>query len=235
MMECNYRLSLEELINRPTAELRIVGSDGTEDDDNVDDNQPDQDSEDESDEDDDNEDDEDGGKPDSKDAKIAALKEEVDRHYKRRKAAEKERDDLKKQIADLQKNGTDDEQLRKQVGDLNTENEQLRQSIQTLRIQNSFFGNAEYKWKSPEDAFKLLDLRDVEIDGDKVDGLDVAIRKLAAEKAWLLEESEDDGKSNPKPKRRPAGSPPAGGKGSDDKSRQSREASLMAKYPGLRR
>lgn len=235
MMDCTYRLSLEELINRPTAELRIVGSDGTDDDqnDSGDDDQNDQDSNDESNEDDDSDDsDDDDKKSKSEDPRIKSLTEERDRHYKRRKDAEAERDELKKQIADLQKNGTDDEALRKQVSDLQAENEKLRTGMQSTRIENSFFSNTNFKWKSPEDAFKLLDLKSVEIDDGKVMGMDAAIQKLAKEKAWLLDEAEDDGK---KRQRRNTGKPPAGSNGSDEKSAQAKKATFQSKYPGLRR
>lgn len=234
MMECTDRLSLEELITRPTAELRIVGADGTDDqDDNAPDDQDDQDSDDESTEDDDDAEDDKGSKLDSKDRKIKSLDEEVKRHYKRRKDAEEERDNLKKQLEDLQKNGTDDEALKKQVGDLQTQNAKLIETLQKTQIQNSFFGTAGFKWKSPEDAFKLLDLDGVELDDNKVVGMEAAIQKLAADKPWLLDEAEDDDK--PKPKRRTSGKPPAGSNGSDEKSQQVRKATYESKYPGLRR
>lgn len=245
MMKCTDRLSLYELLNRPAAELRLVGAEDDNDEDDLDDKSDksgDDDKGDKSGSDksgDDKDDKSKGGKTESdpKDRKIQSLEEEKERHYELRKKAEKERDDALAEVAQLKKDGTTDEALKGELTEIKSENTALKSKNADLALENAFLKDNTRTWIDPDAALKLADLSKVEIDDDgKVHGLSSALDRLAANSPYLLKvESNDDDKDdkNPKPKR--TGDQPGKQKQGDEKSKQSKETRYKAKYPGLRR
>lgn len=135
----------------------------------------------------------DGGKGDP-DAKIAALAEEKDRHVRRRQEAERERDEAKQRLAELEgKDKTDLEKAQSRVTELESENEALHDSLRTTRLENAFLTDNSYEWHNPRRALSLADLSEVEIDDDgKVHGLKQALDALAKSDAYLLKSKKGD-------------------------------------------
>lgn len=100
-------------------------------------------------------------------------------------------------------------------------------TIQELRIHNAFLAANTFQWHDPQDALRLADLRDVEIEEDgTVVGLKEALQKLAKEKPHLIKSA---AKNEPKNK---SGSPTNGNRKGGDKKKVDREA-LSRTYPVL--
>ena len=247
MMKCTDRLSLYELLNRPAAELRLVGAEDDDDsEDDLDDDKSDKTGDDDkgdksgSDKSGDDKDDKSkGGKTESdpKDRKIQSLEEEKDRHYDLRKKAEARVTELESEIVSLKKDGTTDEALKTEITDLKLENKSLKSQNSDLALENAFLKDNTRTWIDPDAALKLADLSKVEIDSDgKVHGLSSALDKLATNSPYLLKvESDGDDKDDKNPKPKKTGDQPKSQKQGDEKSKASKEARYKAKYPGLRR
>lgn len=237
MKDCTYRLSLDELLNRPGL-LALRGSDGE--------NEPgDQDGANKGDEDDESkesgEDEKDKPKgkkaePDAKDKRISALEEEKQRFYDQREEARTEVKTLKTEIAKLKKDGTPDDALKKSNDELTSENAKLKSANEALALENAFLKETEYDWVDPSAALRLADLDAVEFDEKtgKAMGLGTALAKLAKDSPYLLKPKKDDDEDEDKPAKRGTGTPPR--KGSQKAANAAaREAALRQKYPSLRR
>ena len=246
MKDCTYRVSLDELLNRPVGHLALLGSDGEDDSDkggpDADDKAKggDDDKSDKSGDDDDAK----GGKkaePTADQKRIAALEEEKQRFYDQRDEARKELKDAKAEIAKLKKDGTPDEALKAEVEQTTKANEKLVAENTRLRLENAFLTENGFDWVDPKAALRLADLGSVEIDEKtgKVVGLNSALTKLAKDSPYLLKPKADDedkdGKDKDgKPAPRRTGQPPRGGT-QKEADQAAREAKLRAKYPALRR
>lgn len=238
-MICSYRLSLSELLTRPAAELRLVGADGENDDDPED---PDDDPEGDPEEGDDKKSKKSKAKPeDPKDRKITALEEEKDRHYGLRRDAEAKVTDLEAEIARLKKDGTTDEALKTELGQVKAENAELKVKLEKALLDVAFLSDNTHKWRNPATALKLADLSKVEIDDKGVHGLASALDALSKSDPYLLapdksddDEDDDDKKGDPKPKPK-TGEQPGGRRQKDAAKVAADEAALRKKYPGLRR
>lgn len=169
-------------------------------------------------------------------AKIDALNDEKDRHVKRRQEAEKERDDLKKRIDELEgKDKSELEKATKRMTELESENKALTETLRETRLENAFLTDNTYQWHNPRRALSLADLSDVEIDGDgTVSGLKKALDSLAKSDAYLLKKEEDGDEDDEDKKPPTTASTTGGSKRSKDKANAEEEA-LKTKYPALRR
>lgn len=139
----------------------------------------------------------DGDKGDP-DAKIAALTDEKDRHVRRRQEAERERDEARQRLAELEgKDKTDLEKAQSRVTELESENEALHDSLRTTRLENAFLTDNSYEWHNPRRALSLADLSNVEIDEDgTVHGLKDALDALAKSDSYLLKsKSKEEGET----------------------------------------
>lgn len=238
MRGCTYRLSLDELLNRPIGTLVLRGRDGEpvepdgaeepKDGDKPTGGTGDKD---------------DADKPDKKVApsaeekRIAGLEEERDRHFTKRKEAETALAEAKRTIAQLQKDGSPDDALKKSNDDLTASNTALTSANESLMLENAFLKATGYDWVDSEAALRLADLSNVEFDekSHKATGLESALAKLAKDKPYLLKPKADaDDTTPPKPG---TGTPPAPSARSakDAADRAAQDARLKAKYPALRR
>jgi hypothetical protein len=236
MKKCTYGLSLDELITYPTGLLVLIGAEDDNDSESEDDGDEDgeggDDEDDESDDDDENSG-EDGDKkskkkaePDSKDRKITALEKEKQRHYDRRKQAEKDLAEANKEITRLKKDGVTDPELVTANTQLTTDLASARSENRELRIKLAFFTRDVSRWVDPEDALKLLDLTQVEIDDDASGiGMDSAVDALAKKKHLLKSSKPAPRRTGDAPSRKPG----------DKASKAAQEKKLLSKYPGLRR
>lgn len=243
MKDCTYRVSLDELLNRPVGHLALLGSDGEDDSDkggpDAGDNAKGEDDKSKS---GDDEADKDKGKPEATpdQKRIAALEEEKQRFYDQREEFKVKLKDANAEIAKLKKDGTPDEALKTSNDELTKSNETLTTANQKLMLENAFLKEAGFDWVDPEAALRLADLSTVEYDekAGKAIGLNSALTKLAKDKPYLLKPKADegDGKDDKDGKTAPrrTGQAPRGGtqKQSDQAAR---EAKLRAKYPALRR
>lgn len=163
-------------------------------------------------------------------AKIAALEEEKDRHYNARKQAEEERDDLRGRLKALEDKDKDDStKLTERVTDLETNLVKSQNANKQLSLENAFLKDNTYQWYDPDDALRLADLSQVDIDKEgNVKGLKDSLEKLAKTKPHLVKPKEEQNGSKP-----PNSGDPAHGhkKKKDDLDRDA----LVKKYPALRR
>lgn len=247
MDKCTYRLSLDELLNRPAAELRLVGADGENDNkDSSQQNGADNDDKSDGDSGDGENDDKKGsggsaGSPDAKDRRIAGLEEERQRHYDLRKEAEQKLEAANAEIARLKKDGTTDDETKQNLVRLERENADLKVKNGDLALENAFLKSNSHKWRDNEAALKLADLSKVELDDKtgEVHGLQTALDKLAANSPWLLaDESQGQNKDDKDDKgKRKTGDQPGSQRSGDQsaKEAQAKKSQLQSKYPGLRR
>ena len=163
---------------------------------------------DDDDSDDDDADDKTGGSGDDKDdAKDKSGKDsdddkvdrsEYDRVKWHRAAADRRNADLTAEVSRLQaeitslkadgkKAGEPDTKTTARVSELEGTVQERDKVIQQLRINNAFLTANDYTWHDPEDAMRLADLSDVEIEEDgTVVGLKEALKALARSKPHLI-------------------------------------------------
>jgi hypothetical protein len=238
MKGCTYRLGLDELLNRKSGLLPLVGSDGEpagpDGGDNKDGDQGDK-SGDKSNEPGDGDKGKDKAEPTPDQKRIGQLEEEKQRFYDQREEARREIKSLKSEIAQLKKDGTPDEALKTSNDELTSTNESLVAENKSLMLENAFLKASGYDWVDPEAALKLADLTKVEFEGGKAHGLESALSALAKAKPFLLKPKADD-KGDEQQQQRQTGKPPAGGgQQKQVTDAAAREAKLRAKYPALRR
>lgn len=240
MKNCTYRLSLDELLNRPGL-LALRGSDGENEpgDQDEDANKGDEDEEsEESGEDGKNKSKGKKAEPDAKDKRISALEEEKQRFYDQREDVKKQLKTANAEIAKLKKDGTPDDALKSANEDLTRENAKLTSANQALMLENAFLKEVGFDWVDPDAALKLADLSKVEYDEEqgKAIGLNTALTDLAKAKPYLLKPKADDKNDDEEKgdKKRRTGTTPR--PGSQKKADQAaREAQLRQKYSALRR
>jgi hypothetical protein len=173
---------------------------------------PDPDDEDDDDADDDesdDDDDDDSKKGKDKDDDDKVDRSEYERVKRHRAAADRRNADLtaentrlKNENAALKAEGKDgklDEATTARVTELENNVQERDSTIQRLRIENAFLSANSHDWADPEDALRLADLSDVEIEDDgTVHGLKQALDKLAKRKPHLLKvKSEKDSTKGP--------------------------------------
>ena len=228
--QCTLGLSLSDLMKLDEDLLVLIGADEDEAEPGDSEDEDDDKSSDEDNDDGDDED-EDDKSEDPRDAKIKALDAEKERHYKRRKDAEKKLAEANKEIEELKKGGTTDEAVRTELTELRSENETLKAGLRKQAIAAAA-SNSDIKFKNSDAALRLADLDDVEVDDDgTVHGLSSALQAVAEANPYMVEGAEE---KKPKPRVR---------KTADDSKRtptaqqkdQQRQANLQKKYPGLRK
>ena len=175
-----------------------------------------------------------GSSGDNPDAKIAALEEEKDRHFRLRQEAESELDELRKWKKDKEAEGqTEVEKRDTRIKELEADNTTLQTTLRSLAIENAFLSVNDVEWHNPSRALSLADLSDVEVDKNgKADAKAVkaAIEKLAKAEPYLVKPKSGDDTDEDKSKKTTTGVPPARRQGKANTDR----AALDAKYPALR-
>lgn len=175
------------------------------------------------------------------DAKIEDLEQEKERHFRRRKEAEKRAEELERELAELKgKDTPEQEKLQAKVDELTTSVNSLTESLTNSRLEVAFLKDNSYSWHNPGRALALADLSEVEIDDDgKVHGLKAALDKLAKSDPYLIQEGKapKDEKKSDKPDA-PDTSRTNKNPSKKEQSKDAREkqaADLVKKYPALRR
>lgn len=254
MMACEDSGMLDDLLSRPAGELRLIGSDGTEDDDEGIDDDEDADEGDE-DEDEDNSDKDSKSKKPAKtkpktaaevaamERRIANFDEERDRDKAKIKKLGEEKSKLSTEISRLKTEGIKDEEVKARNTELEATATSLQRANDDLRIQLAFVSDQTYKWVDPAAAAKLLDLSNVEIDDKgRVTGLKAALDELADKSKYLLvqpkskDDDDADGEDDaPKPKPRATGQQPGSPRKAASRSQQAKDDKLRQRFSGLRR
>jgi len=168
--------------------------------------------------------------PEQLKAKVAALKEEKDRHFKQRQDAEKRADELQKKQDEVDRKGkTELENAKSDIEARDKQIETLNVTIRRLAVENAFVALPDVTWHNPATALKLVDLSDVEFDAETGKPKDMkqlvkAAKALAADNPYLVRPKTDA--SDDAPTGKPTGKPPANGKPNKGLS----EDDLRAKY-----
>jgi 3-methyladenine DNA glycosylase AlkC len=238
--ECTEGVTLEELLNRPTDLLVLVGAEDDPDADADSDDEGDEEEDDDDDADADDDDEEDDDDPDGKskknkklgekDQQIADLTAEVARHKKRRAAGEERITRLVEENRQLKANGSSDDELKKTNTEVTEERDALKVDNSKLVVENAFLKSNTISWKDPEAALKLADLSDVTFEDGHADGLAAALRKLAKEKPYLVAD-----KPGSKTVTRKTGDKPAPKGRRTEAQKQAEEKKLLDRYPALRK
>jgi hypothetical protein len=189
---------------------------------------------------------------DDEDDAVAEANARAARYKKRMQAADRRNAELDARVKALEK-GKDKDDDGEPSPDLVTaqkEVETLREANSTLRVENSFLLNNKFAWHDPKDVLALvLKDEDVEVDEDgEVQGMAVALKKIAKNKPWLVkaedkatrdddddedddDEDEDDDRPAARRRQRPSGGAQNGRRGSKGADR----AKLVQTYPALNR
>jgi hypothetical protein len=226
--------------------------DSEEEEEDEDDNSGDDNDEDEQDEDQDDDDDKKGKgkKKGNPQAKIAALTEEKDRHFRKAKKANKLVQTLQSQLDDMKakyESGNDkgkgkDDKDKPPVDD--TKIKAAEAKAQRLAVENAFLRVNEIVWIKPEQALALMqsdDDYDIEFDEDgKVDrkSLRAELKRFAKANPHLIKKAapkddEDDADEGTKGQRSTA--PQMNGKRKGKGKSEPTRADLAKKFPALNR
>jgi hypothetical protein len=163
----------------------------------------------------DDKDDQKASKDKSSDEDEKVDRAEYERVKRHRAAADRRKAELETEVSTLKtenaalkaegKDGKLDEATTARVTELQKTVDESSKTIQTLRINNAFLSANDFTWHDPEDAMRLADLSEVEIEEDgTVVGLKEALKKLAKAKPHLIKKAEvkddadvDDEDKNP--------------------------------------
>lgn len=177
---------------------------------------------------------------DNPDAKIEDLEQEKERHYTRRKEAEKRAEEAEKELRELRKKDQPEkEKVETELKELRTQNESLSGQLRETLLENSFLRDNSYSWHNPSRALRLADLSKVEIDDDgTVHGLKNALDALAKSDPYLISKESKDKDEKEKDKKDLPDTSDKSNKSNREKkndSEKTREAELRKKYAALRR
>jgi hypothetical protein len=135
-------------------------------------------------------------------ARIKALQEEKDRHYKRRTDAEKELDELRAFKKSKEREGlSDEDKAKRDKEEKDAEKAKHDNELSALRREKAFLLANDISWHDREVALSQIDWEQVEVSGDgTVDGksLKAELKRLAKAKPYLVksqsakDEADDD-------------------------------------------
>jgi hypothetical protein len=135
--------------------------------------------------------------------------------------------DLGRAEADKKK-ADEDKDAAKERDEARTENTKLKGLLETKFLVWSIETNKKYDWIDVDDVMKCIkpDEINIDIDADEIQGLDMALKRIAKDKPHFLKKADDD------EQRPPSGSHPIGSRPGDTVTEQKR---LGAKYkiPGF--
>ena len=157
-------------------------------------------------EDEDSDDDAEKGKKkkNNPEAKIKALEEEKDRHYKNAKKQKKRADELEAQLKALQDKDLKPEDKDKRDREAQQARDKAAEaSTQKLRLENAFLKANEIDWVKPEQALALLlaDPDEYEVEFDDSGNVDrkslrAELRRLAKANSHLVKPKQSKGKDD---------------------------------------
>ena len=168
--------------------------------------------------------------------RIAALKEEKERHYRIRKeaeskalAAQTELEKLLQWKKDLEdKDKSESERLQIQIAEREKAQAELESKYTRTLLENAFYRVSDIDWHNPKRVFGMLDLSDISVEDGNVDekALKQKLDDIAKQEPYLVKSN--SGKKLPK-----TGNPPKDEGSGKDKSSPTIE-NLAKKYPSLR-
>lgn len=164
-------------------------------------------------------------KPDTADLERRAS--EADSLRERMKAADQRASKFEEELKKLRdKDLPEAEKLKRDFEDTQKQVTTLQETNNKLALQVAFLSDNTYAWHNPERALKLVDLSQVEIDGNgKVSGLKDALKALATSDAYLI-------KQEVKEEVKPPGTSP-GNNGSSNASKPDTK-SMAQRFPVMR-
>lgn len=166
-------------------------------------------------------------------AKIRALTEEKERHFKKAQDQETELNELRKFREEQERAKlTEAQKLEADKAKAEAETNKLKEENRRLALQNAFLAANTVKWHDSAAALKLVDLSEVKVENGEVqnpDALKSAIDKLAKDSPWLVNDEADEQKKERKPP--PSSGTPPQGKTPDPKAVD--KDALARKYPAL--
>jgi hypothetical protein len=134
---------------------------------------------------------------------------------------------LTKSESDKKKSDADRDAI-KERDELKSENDKIKGMLNSSFLVWSIGNNSKFKWQNPEDVVKFIKMDEINIDIDtgEIQGLDIALKRVAKDKPYLLI---PEGPTGPQI---PSGSHPVGSKPGDRITEQKR---LGQKYkiPGF--
>jgi hypothetical protein len=153
-----------------------------------------------------------------------SLEEQLDAEKKKNIALNKQ---LSKATEDKKK-ADQDRDAAKERDEYKAKNDKLQELLDSKFLVWCITTDTKYKWQNVEDVIKFINADEINIDVEKgtVDGLDLALKRIAKDKSYLLVPKEDGTGGQP------SGSHPQGGKATSTIDEQKR---LGAKYriPGF--
>lgn len=199
------------------------------------------------DDDDDDDDDGDGGDSsqwDEKDKKIHSLSSEARNRRKALRAAERERDELKRQLEE--RDGAKKDTEKHLQGELEKANSRAQKMEGVLRknlLETHILKDNKITWHDVDVVVAALDLGEIDIDVESgtVEGLSDELKRVAREKPFLVKSKSgsrqnggDDGGSGQQQRRGSTGNNP-GGAGHQQNQQVTQRESLLKKYKALQR
>lgn len=118
---------------------------------------------------------------------------------------------LTKSETDKKKSDADRDAI-KERDELKAENDKIKSMLNSTFLIWSIGNNAKFKWQNPEDVVKFIKMDEINVDIDtgEIQGLDIALKRIAKDKPYLLVPEEE-----PQGPRIPSGSHPVGSKPGD--------------------
>ncbi len=178
------------------------GGPGADDDDTGEDTDDDEDQDDDEDEDSDSDDDTDsksrkkkskGDDPDDEDESVPAWRH--DKIVARLAAADKAKGELQKQLDALKANGVKDEDVKREMADVQASVAKTQADNVALRMKVAFLSTKVkgIEWNDPADAMALMDFASLDPEDGKIDprAMRSAIKALAKAKPYLLAKTQD--------------------------------------------
>lgn len=122
---------------------------------------------------------------------------------------------LKRQLTKAEidrKKASEDADVVKERDSLKAENDRIKALLSSSFLVWSIGNNSKFKWQNPEDVVKFIDGEEINIDVEsgKIEGLDLALKRIAKDKPYLLV-PEDGGNPSGFPLQ-PTGTTPGAGR-----------------------
>jgi hypothetical protein len=105
-----------------------------------------------------------------------------------------------------------DKDAAKERDDFKAENDKLKGLLEGKFLIWSIATDKKHEWQDPEDVVKFIksDEINIDVDAETVEGLDLALKRIAKDKPYLLVPKQDDQQQRPPSGSHPAGSRPGG-------------------------
>ena len=172
-------------------------------------------------------------------SRLRDLETKLDAEKKARIAEKKRADKAETDLTAKNQEGQEEaERTASERDDFKAKYEKLLDFVETSYIDTAIMKNKKYDWHDVEAVRTFLNKDSIRLDMDtgEIEGLDLELKRLAAEKKWLLVQ-QGDRDSDQAPPAAPPGTPPTGSHpvGGTTRQRETDRNKLGAKYklPGF--